>query len=99
MAEVKGVLVTPVRNPTMPDNTSRLVSAADRCIQPESTAPTLAPVLRAGANTPPAAPVVKDSIFPPIRNSGIYQAIYLSCVNNTVVINALPDPSAFRLTK
>src|ERR1700679_1340812 len=64
IAEVKGVRVTPVRKPTIPDNITRLVLAADRCIQPEIVAPTLAPALSAGANTPPDAPVEKEKNGP-----------------------------------
>ena len=36
----------------------------------------LAPALRAGANTPPDAPVVKEKMGPTIRSRGIYQLLY-----------------------
>src|SRR5579872_2293654 len=99
MAEVKGVRVTPVRNATIPESTSRLVLAADRCSQPEMVAPTLAPALSAGANTPPDAPVVKEHNIPPQRNNGTYQLLYLSAVKSEVVIRFFPDPNARSSTK
>lgn len=99
MADVKGVRVTPVRKPTMPESTSKLVLAAVRCIQPEIRDPMLAPALRAGAKTPPAAPVVKEKTGPTIRSKGIYQDEYLSPVNKAVVINSFPEPSTLSLTK
>src|SRR4051812_20906561 len=99
MAEVKGVRVTPVRNATMPDRMSRLVLESDKCIQPARVEPMLAPALSAGANTPPAAPEVKESTGPIVLSRGIYQAEYLWLVNRVVVISSLPEPSIRSLIK
>src|SRR5580658_6978516 len=93
MADVKGVRVTPVRNPTIPDSISRLELDAARCSHPEIVAPILAPALSAGANTPPEAPVVKENIDPAIRSRGRYQGLYLFEVNSAVVISPFPDPN------
>src|SRR5450631_118695 len=81
----------------MPDRISRLLPVADICIQPDRRLPILAPALRAGANTPPEAPVVKEKTGPAIRSSGIYQGTCLSAVNKVVVISSFPDPSTLSL--
>ena len=49
MAEVKGARVIPVRKATIPESITTLVSAGERWIRSENTAPMLAPILRAGA--------------------------------------------------
>src|SRR5436190_12235918 len=59
----------------------------------------LAPAVKAGANTPPAAPLVNDNIGPTIRISGIYQGKCLSAVNKACVIISLPEPNDLSLTK
>src|ERR1700682_5521635 len=90
--EVKGVLVIPVRKPTMPESMSRLLFESERCIQLDSTDPIQAPELSAGANMPPAAPVLKEKMDPLIRIIGAYQGRYLSVVNNIWVMIDLPEP-------
>src|SRR5579871_326084 len=99
IADVNGVRVTPVKNPTMPDNINRFVLTSDKCIHPEKNAPIVAPALRAGANTPPAAPVVKDKTGPAILSKGTYQGRYLSAENNDVVITSFPEPNIRASTK
>src|ERR1700709_1849204 len=81
----------PVRKPTIPDRISRLLSEGDNFIRPERKEPMLAPEVRAGAKTPPAAPVEKEMIDPLIRTSGAYQGRYLLLVNSTLVIISLPE--------
>src|SRR3954470_4618102 len=94
MAEVKGDLVTPVKKLTIPTRISKLVSVKERCNKPAIHEPKEAPILNEGANTPPAAPEVKDMISPPIRTNGRYQCTYLSVVNKAPVITLLPEPMA-----
>src|SRR5512146_1207669 len=93
MAEVKGVLVTPVKNPTIPASTRRLVLVADNSSQPANNEPTLAPAVNDGAKIPPAAPVVNEMIGPTILSSGVIHDMCLSSVNNIDCINPLPEPS------
>ena len=59
----------------------------------------LAPALKAGANTPPDAPVVKHKTGPIKRNSGVYQGFILEALNNKVLMTSLPDQSTSVLMK
>lgn len=92
IADVNGVRVTPVRNPTIPAKIKRFVFVSDKCIQPANTEPTLAPALSDGAKMPPAAPVVNDNIEPPTLNIGTYHDKYFGEVNSAFAINSFPDP-------
>src|SRR4051812_1848343 len=92
MDEVKGVLVMPVRKPTMPERMSKFVSESARCIHPDKTDPIQAPELRAGEKIPPAAPVLKEKTEPVIRISGAYQGRYLPDVNKMLVMMVFPEP-------
>lgn len=90
--DVKGVRVMPVRNPTMPERISRFVFESLNCIQPDKTDPIQAPELSAGANIPPADPVLNENIDPVILIIGAYQARFLFEVNNILVIIIFPEP-------
>ncbi len=82
----------PVRKPTIPERMSRFVFESVRCIHPDNTDPIQAPELRAGANIPPAAPVLKEKMEPVMRIRGAYQGRYLFEVNKTSVMMILPEP-------
>src|ERR1700759_952216 len=88
MADVNGVRVTPVKNPTIPDKINTVVSVPDRWNQLLNNEPTPAPAAREGANPPPEPPEVKYNIGPTPRRSAICQGEYLSLVNNTLVISS-----------
>src|ERR1700712_1833343 len=92
MEEVNGVLVMPVKNPTIPESISRFVLESERFIHPDSTDPIQAPELSAGANIPPAAPVLKEKTEPVMRMMGAYQGRYLSDVNKMRVMTDFPEP-------
>jgi hypothetical protein len=55
------------------DRISRLVLAGAKANHPENRDPRLAPAFNAGANTPPAAPEVKEKTGQMICNRGMYQ--------------------------
>src|ERR1700754_937535 len=97
--DVNGERVTPVKNPTIPDKISILVSAAEKWNQAAIKEPTLAPALNAGVNIPPAAPVVKDNKGPRSLNTGVYPCTYLAEVSKVFCMISLPEPSISRLTK
>src|ERR1035438_2334098 len=90
--DVKGVRVMPVRNPTIPERISRFVFESLKCIQPDKTEPMQAPELSAGANIPPAAPVLNENIEPVILITGAYHGRFLLEVNNIFVIIIFPEP-------
>ena len=92
MDDVNGARVIPVKKATIPVKITTLVSCGVKLIQPEMTAPKLAPAANAGAKIPPAPPEVNDKAGPIIRNKGIYQASFLLSVNNTLSIIPFPDP-------
>lgn len=74
MEEVKGLRVIPVRNPAIPQRTSKLVAVSERWAIFAITAPILAPAVNYGANISPAAPVEKETIGPIILRRGICQS-------------------------
>ena len=91
MAEVKGDRVTPVKKATIPAKISKLVLEADRLSNPEIADPMLAPESKAGAKTPPAAPLVKLTIDPSILIIGVYQCTNLSVEKRILDINSFPE--------
>src|SRR5580692_11783621 len=99
MAEVKGDLVTPVRKATIPARTNILAFEPEKLNISEISAPTVAPAPKEGANIPPAAPVVKDTIEPIILKKGKAKPTCLSGVNRAWVICDLPDPKMPKLKK
>src|ERR1017187_2596901 len=78
IAEVNDVRVTPVRKPTIPHSIRRFVLFAETSSHPANNDPTPAPAPRAGANIPPAAPVVKLSIVPIILSMAALQDPFLA---------------------
>ena len=66
----------PVKNPVIPHKIIKLVSDIDKCNQPATVAPTLAPALSDGAKMPPAAPIEKEIMVPIILKNGISQERY-----------------------
>src|SRR5260221_7610543 len=83
----------------MPAKISMLVFVSDNLNHPDIKEPTLAPAPSAGANIPPAAPVVKENNGPTIRNIGVCHNEYLSDVNKVFCIMSLPEPNTSLLTK
>ena len=93
MAEVNGLRVIPVKNATMPVIMSRLVLSGLRCSIPEKAAEIEAPILKLGANTPPALPELKLNAEPNHLPTGTYHSKYLSELNNEPTIISLPGPA------
>lgn len=92
MAEVNGLLVIPVKQPTIPHKTTKLALEADKCSHPETTEPILAPALREGAKIPPADPLVKEITGPKSLKTGRYHSTCLFSVNSTFCMISFPEP-------
>src|SRR6478672_1495405 len=92
MADVNGVRVTPVKNPTIPQRMRMFALAPIRPDRLEIQAPIAAPAAREGAKMPPAPPVTNDRIGPAILHNTVSQVMDFSFVNKTVCIRFLPEP-------
>jgi hypothetical protein len=93
MAEVNGLLVIPVKNATRPVMMSKLVLSGLKCNIPEKAAEIDAPMLKLGANTPPALPELKLNADPNHLPTGTYHSKYLSELNKDPTIISLPGPA------
>ena len=94
IADVKGERVMPVKKAVIPTTISKLALLPVNSNKPDVTAPILAPILKDGANMPPAPPMLNELIKPPIRTKGMYQATVLSPVNKVRSMISLPEPIA-----
>lgn len=85
----------PVRKATIPASITTLESEPESESHPDNTEPIVAPELKAGAKTPPAAPLVNEAIDPSILKRGVYQCTILSEVKSNCVMISFPE---FRLS-